>query len=617
MNYLFIIPRGVSKAQCFNIFPVGIAYVSASLKQAGCNVFTINLEFYDGDISPVLERMIESNHIDVVCVGGLSYDCSKLLAVIRSVRAIKPGIITVVGGGIISSDPEPAMRVLGADIGIIGEGEITMRELASAMDKGLPSDDIPGLIKRNMHDDSYFITARRREIDDLDSLPLPDFGGFNYSDWTKISGTGLIVGSRSCTHNCTFCFHTSGRKYRQRSLDSIFNELEFQMDQFGIRCISMSDELFASDKQRVYEFCDRIREYHIAWSVALRVCDVDADLIRRMKESGCIGISYGLESADNRVLKSMRKMITVEQIKAALELTYEAGINTTGGFIFGDMREDRDTLKNTLDFWHQNNQRHYMSVTMINVFPGSYLYKHACKEGIIEDREKFLLDGCPLINVSKLTDPEYKDMTSLITELRLHPHVSARAFEIETIDKDGECSIDFTCRKCGAHTHNNAAFWFGKEIGCPSCGLINFVDPFQNAIHADDSFLAQLPDDGAVALWAAGGIYYKLIHKYPILASERFILVDGNASLHGLSICGKQVYPQDIISKKNIRTVVITALSFKREIHDDLVNRFPSVQHVLIPAFSITKTGIVPFLQLMDGEPRRRAYPHDLSEQFT
>ncbi len=595
MNYLLVIPRGVSKAQCFNIFPIGIAYVSASLKQAGFRVFTINLEFTE-DALLALKETIVSNHIDVLCTGGLSYDCKKVIEVINAAREINPRILTVVGGGIISADPLPAMRVLDADIGIIGEGEFTMRELAYALDNDLPYDNIPGLIIKKGNNEPHVITARRPEILDLDSLPFPDYDGFNYLEWASKSGAGLIVGSRSCTHNCTFCFHTTGKKYRQRSLDNIFKEIAYQKERYNIKTISMSDELFASDKHRIHEFCERIQEYNMSWSIALRVCDIDADLLQKMKASGCVGVSYGLESADNSVLKSMRKMITVEQIKNALELSYDANINVTGGFIFGDINEDQNTVNNTLNFWRQNNKRHNLNVTMIISFPGSFLYKHACNTGIIKDKEQFLRDGCPLINVSKLTDTEYKNLTSLITELRLHPHVPTETFEIKEIKQNGECDIEFTCRKCGTKSHSDVWFWFGENIRCPACGLINFVDPFQKALHLEDAFFASLPDGQDIALWGAGGIFYKLAQKYNALSSKRFLLIDGNQSIQGLSICNKEVFTPEVISHQNIKNVVITALSCKDDIFTNLRKQYPSVERIFIPTIEITADGVVPAL---------------------
>ena len=111
-------------------------------------------------------------------------------------RKINPKIITVVGGGIISSDPETAMRVLDADIGVIGEGEHTMCELANALDNGETYGNVPGLIYRDA--DALIRTTPRKEIADLDSIAFPDFDGFNYAQWVKFfGGAGVLLSDQS------------------------------------------------------------------------------------------------------------------------------------------------------------------------------------------------------------------------------------------------------------------------------------------------------------------------------------------------------------------------------------------------------------------------------------
>ncbi|MEI6826584.1 MAG: radical SAM protein [Desulfuromonadales bacterium] len=596
MNYLLVMPKSLGAIDNFNIFPIGLAYISASLKKAGFKVFTANMDYLEGDTSVVLQKLLTENNIDVVCTGGLSRDCHKLKEVINVSRRINPQIICVVGGGIISSDPEPAMRVLNADIGVIGEGEITICELAHALDSGQQYGSIAGLIFKDT-DNNLVTTPARAEIADIDSIPFPDFDGFGYAQWVHSSGSGLVLTDRSCPFRCTFCFHPTGGKYRQRTFDDIFKEIDFQVQNYYVKCLGLSSELFATSKQRVVEFCSRIKRYNLSWSCCLRVCDVDAEMLQLMKSAGCINIVFGLESADNSILKSMQKGITVEQIECALKMTFEADLMIEGGFIFGDICENRETVENTLRFWQQHTDSHYLNLAMISVFPGSFLYKYACDNGIIKDREQFLRDSCPLINVSKLDAIEYHGLRSKIAELRFHPHVPVGSLRIESIQPSGVCDILYTCRKCSSQNRINVPFWFGREVRCPSCNLTNFIDPFQNALHLPEVFSANVPQDFVIALWGAGGIYYKLMQKYPMLTSERFILIDANLSQQGLVICGKLINSPELIIEQNITTVVITALSRKEEIHAHLRNNFSSVKHVLIPAFNTTVDGIVPYLQ--------------------
>jgi anaerobic magnesium-protoporphyrin IX monomethyl ester cyclase len=597
MKYLLVMPKKLSSIDHFNIFPIGLAYISASLKEAGHQVVTANLDFMVGDTHSILAELIVREQIDVLGSGGLSRDCGKLKEVFDTARRIKPDILTVVGGGIISSDPVPAMRILGADIGVIGEGEVTICELAQALENGINLNHVNGLIYLDRHGDLHK-TPKRIEINDIDRIPFPDFDGFSYKEWVQSSGGGgTVLSDRSCPFHCTFCFHPTGEKYRQRSLDNIFKEIDHQVKHYGVTCIGLTSELFSTKKQRVVDFCRRIKEYEIPWSCCLRVNDVDADMLKMMRTSNCSNVVLGLESADNEILKSMRKGTTVQQIERALDLTYEANLMVEGGFIFGDVNEDWATASNTLAFWKKHNQRHYLNLSMIYVFPGSQLYTHACDSEIISNREQYLRDGCPLINVSKMSPAEFVELTSTITELRLHPHVPAGPFQILNMEADGECQVQFACRKCHFQNKAKVNFWFGREIRCSSCNLTNFVDPFQKALHVQQEFTDGLPDDGVVAMWGAGGVYYKLMQKDIFLYSERFVLMDSDMRRQGLRVCKKEVHAPDVIPEQKINTVIITALSRTEEIYAALRSRYPWVESVLVPALKMVGEDVVPVLK--------------------
>lgn len=596
MRYLLVMPKQLGAIDHFNIFPIGLAYVSAALKEAGHDVVTANLDYLEEDTTTALGRLIHEKGIDVVCTGGLSRDYSKLKELVDVARNAKQDILVVIGGGIISSDPEPAMSALGADLGVIGEGEITMCELAEALDAGLSYRDISGLIFK-AQEGSYSITKPRQEIMDIDTIPFPDFEGFGYDRWVKSSGAGVILTDRSCPFRCTFCFHPSGEKYRQRSFDNIFEEIDHQIEHYHIKSIGFSSELFATTKKRILEFCERMKTYQLSWGCALRVTDVDSDVLQALRESGCINLVFGLESMDDRILKSMRKGITRAQIDRALKLTYEANIMIEGGFIFGDKNETLESVNNTLRYWRDHNDKHYLNLTMISVFPGSQLYKDACDAGIIQDRVQFLKDGCPLVNVSRLTDTEYRWLHSTITELRLHPHVPAGAFRIGDVHLDGACIGEFSCRKCRTETQVQVPFWFGMEQKCPTCGLVNLVDPFRYSLLREDHFFEALGHGSKVALWGAGGVFYKIAKQYGPISEPRFVLVDGNPALCGLNICGKEVHTPDRLCSPDLDTVIITALSRKDEIRRTIRNDFPSIRRILVPDFEKTDEGVIPVLK--------------------
>jgi anaerobic magnesium-protoporphyrin IX monomethyl ester cyclase len=584
MNYLLVMPKAAAKSSGgYNVFPVGIAYVSASLKKHNFNVYTSNLEFCKQNTFQSLTHLIRENNIDVICTSGLSRDYYKVKEIIDFARQINPTIITVIGGGIMSSDPETAMVALDADIGIIGEGEITICELAHALNHNLSYVDVPGLIFKNGQN-GFIKTTNRTEIPDIDSIPLPDYEGFNYTEYIESINyeAAYIIASRSCPFSCTFCFHPSGKKYRQRSFDNLFAEIDLLIHGYGLKSLVISDELFAVKRDRVFEFCRRISPYKITWSLQLRVSDVDAEMLRAMHDAGCICISYGLESADNSVLKSMKKHITVEQIEHALKITYDMNIDIQGGFIFGDVAETKETAANTLR-WHANHSHYGLELNMINIFPGTPLYYHACLHGIIENKETYLKEGCPLINVSHLTDNEYNELASLIYEKNMRPKYLPERFSISRLDSKGNCFVEMVCNKCGTRKSFTTNILHVKRMLCTTCKQRHYVDPFEKISHSEKTMEQYFENDDHVALWGAGEICIKLLDKYPIFKDDKFIIVDISKSRQGYSICGKKIFSPEMINEEKIKTVIISVVNRKDEILQQLNAHHPSVTSIYVP----------------------------------
>lgn len=427
-NVLLIVPRYFSTDQYGYIMPMGLLYVSAALKQSGvANVFTLNLNHEDADYEMVVKRVIEQNCIDIVGCGGISGQFIEIYPLFRSIRKIAPNVRIITGGGMITADAEIAMKAFGdmVDVGVIGEGEITVPELVKALANGEDLSAVPGLIYPN-EKGGFVTTQPRKDIENLDSLPLPDYLSFDYDKYLQFNGEWegntkfspvAIIGGRSCKYNCTFCFHPSGSKYRQRSLDSIFKEIDFLLKHFPVNYIALREELFANDEQRVLDFCTRIKDYPIVWSIQLRVDSVTTTVVNALKNSNCRYIFLGIESADNRILKSMRKGITIEQVESALDMCINAGLDTRSTVILGDEAETIESANQTLEWWIAHKKRFAIDLGLIIAFPGSSLYKHACVNGRIPDPIKFLFDGCPVTNLSENYDfKTFKSIADRITD---------------------------------------------------------------------------------------------------------------------------------------------------------------------------------------------------------
>lgn len=428
---LFVIPPYSMAPRGRYVMPLGILYVSAAARSGGADLDCINLNHEPGDALQALSQRIEQCGCTMVALGGLSGEYTDLYAVVRHVKQKHPHIITIVGGGIITAAPAVSMQALEyADIGIIGEGDETIVDLYRACEAGTPLCEVPGIIY--WQKDEWNQTAPRRDVPDLNALPFPDYDAFGFDHYLATNNLGLgnhgeplspvnIVGSRSCPHMCTFCFHPSGRTYRERSLDSVFSEIDYLLQKYpGINHIAMREELFASRPERIREFCRRIVRYNIYWSIQLRVDNVSDSVLRELNQAGCFAVFLGTESMDDNVLRSMNKRVTAEQSCHALHAAAQSGVPIRTGLIFGDKAETAESWRKTLDWYRRQDaycevqKRPLITVDMLIPFPGSPIYRYACRKGIIRDEVAYLRMGCPIVNLTDMPEAEFLDMMASV-----------------------------------------------------------------------------------------------------------------------------------------------------------------------------------------------------------
>ena len=591
-NYLLVMPRLVQNMGDGYSFPLGIAYISSSMKKSGYNIITLNLNHRNGEVDEIIGKEIEENKINVVATGGLSFQYSTVRRVVEAAKRVNREIITIVGGGIISGDPEPAMQALAyADYGVFGEGEITINELCAALEHGRELSKIDGIIYKNGN--SFITTKPRREIENIDSIPWPDYKGFEIEKYLRstppgISGlnrqnTVFMLASRSCPYNCTFCFHTSGQKYRQRALDGFFDELDYMVSQYKIEFICMADELFARNLNRVKDFCERIKKHKIRWWAQFGVDDITPELIAILKNGGCKVMSFGLESADNRVLKSMRKGTTVEQIERTLKLVYDSGISFEGAFIFGDIAETRETADNTLKWWHAHSE-YRITPNLITVYPGSFLYKYACEKGIINDKAQFLKDGCPQINVSKLTDKDLSELLRQFMEAPISLTKPLASAELTSVDyKNGRIGLNGVCPVCKQKNDwDNIKLFTMNFLPCKNCGQRYNVPLASELRHNIENNINKLLEKyDKVAVWGINYHSSDLFRNSVALHHDHVFPIDISETKRKMDLYGKKIYAPEILNIEDVKVVVVAIPVYFTRIASQIETNYKTVVEVI------------------------------------
>lgn len=405
-NFLFVIPRYANKNEYYP-FPYGLGYVVANMKKNGFNVFVLNLCHHDGPVGFLLSESIEENSVDVVCTGAMSLHWIEVEEILNAVKEFNKDVITVVGGAIVTSDPVLALENLKIDYGVIEEKEETMVELADALCNNKNIGEVKGICFLDKKE--YFLfTGRRQQINDLDSLPFPDYDGLEFDKWLDVCSERKIdvTASRSCPFHCTFCYHPLGNNYRQRSLDNVFMEIDYLKKRYDILLINIQDEVFSLDKERIYEFAHRIKEYDIPWMVQWRIDNIDEDLLKVLKESNLYLLELGVESYSDVVLDSMKKGITKKQIKYAYDLCDKVGVNVTSNIILGDIAETEETVKESLDFV-KSHPEHEINIGFILAIPCSELWLYAFESGKIKDKLEFIKRRFPVINLTGMSNRKF------------------------------------------------------------------------------------------------------------------------------------------------------------------------------------------------------------------
>ena len=541
MKFLIGIPRFAAKRFHYYNVPLGLLYISSNLKKGGFDTAIMNLnDFPEEPIESKLCRFLLGKKIDVFCIGGLTVHYKAIKDILHAVKKVNSNVITIAGGGLISSEPDLMMRLLPLDFGVIGEGDVTIVELAKALESGRGFNQVNGIIYKDPESGNIVQTPPRTPLSDIDGIPWPDYEGFNTEDYLLLQRPSdcyyrsiidnprelAIIASRSCPYKCTFCYHPLGTKYRQRSLDSIFEEIEFLLLRYNINILAIYDELFASDLKRLSEFCVRIKEYGIHWSAQLRVDNVNREMLSMMRDSGCYIISYGIESAHDEILKNLKKHITVAQIDNALKLTTEEKICVQGNIIIGAEEETIETANASLR-WALEKKNYQLGVSHIQVYPGSELYALALKKGLIPDKAAYIEASCPIINVTKMTDTEFSGIHSVIDKMKL-PRIDAAA-EIISFEKKGEDSfgrdsyyLKLRCPYCRQEVeYNNMIGQIPQEYHvffCRKCFMrynipVYYSNPmtyeaYKNFQSVIDFILNSLWEGAQIALWGFSNLTY-------------------------------------------------------------------------------------------------------------
>ncbi len=386
--------------------PLGTLYVAAVLQRAGHEVTFLNGAFMTHD--EVLKKTRQFNP-GFIGIYSTTFGWEKAKKTASDFRKIfGDGVFICAGGPYPIAVQERCLEDAGAcvDAVVTGEGEFTCREIIERLHEGKNLEGVQGIIYR--YGDRIVKTAQRPLITDLDQLPFParellgDANRYIPPPATyRRKPVAVLMTSRGCSRRCIYCFQIDKERksgIRYRSVKSVLEEIEYCIKQ-GYREIKFIDDTLAADYDRAMQIAQGIkeRELDFTWFASACVNQVDKPLLQAFKDAGCWAILFGAESGVQKNLNTIRKGITLEQIRKAVRAAKDVGIRVSTPFMFGIPGETFDEGIRTIEFALDLNPD-IANFHAITPFPGTYLYDNLDKYGsITDDLTDFTYQGAAFI----------------------------------------------------------------------------------------------------------------------------------------------------------------------------------------------------------------------------
>jgi len=410
--------------------PLDLGYCGTDLQKKGYEVKLVLANRYDLSLEEVEDEIRKFNPDTIgissasgyVCPGGLIEPTLRVLGLLREKF---PHLRTIAFGGNAHYFTEKLLDV-GADVLIRKEPELKYAEI---MDNISNLSSVNGI---SFKQDGEII----HNPDDQELPNLNEMGPINYhlfkEDVLRIELNPMtydyaipskklvtLETSRGCPYLCIFCnmrYHR-GKLVRFKDIDKVIEEIKYYKSEFGIDAFYIPDNTFTINRQHTMDICERISElpYKIYWRAVTRPDYIDTDLLKKMKAAGCYQISFGLETADDKMLKKAKKKFTAKDVESAVKMCKQAGIKTSLFSIFFLPGETMENINHTLRFMAALKPL-WIGANIATPSPYTDLYKMGQAEGKLTGER--LLEECIEYAGSIGTDFEPTEVKRIYNKIR-------------------------------------------------------------------------------------------------------------------------------------------------------------------------------------------------------
>ncbi len=363
------------------IAPLGLEYLAHALQRAGVSWRLLDLCFAHNPEEALARELAQCEPLLVALTLRNTDDCyfatqhsflGDVAALVRVARAQSAAPV-VVGGSGYSVAPAGLLRRLGADFGIVGDGERALVQLAQALECAGDVAEIAGLVWRS--GEEVHVSAPRWEEFGEESLPRDAVDNARYF---REGGQGSVETKRGCPKRCVYCADplSKGRRPRLRPPRAVVGEIRRLLAQ-GVDCLHLCDSEFNIPPEHAREVCQAIIEAglgeRLRWYAYCSPVPFSRELARLMRRAGCVGLNFGVDSAHSAMLRALGREHTPEDLRQVVAACREAGIACMFDLLLGGPGETRETVRETIEQMKRLSPDCVGVALGVRIYPGTAL----------------------------------------------------------------------------------------------------------------------------------------------------------------------------------------------------------------------------------------------------
>ena len=388
------------------IFPLGLAYIAAALRNAGHRLEVADLCFGRRPLH-ALRKQAAAFRPDVIGLSLRNIDnaaypltvdyLSLHREVVDTLREASRAPV-VLGGSGFSILPSAYMRALGGDWGIVGEGERSFVDLLAALELGVDPAGLPGLVAPEAPPATASRPVQaaptlRPESWGQGLLPARDL--FDYARYVRRGGMGNMQTKRGCVFKCSYCTYPllEGNRFRCREAGDVVDELEALQRDYGPHPVFFVDSILNFPRGHVEAICEEIlrRGLRVSWSCYATPVKLDRRQAELMAKAGCDGIELGSDAADDLQLRRLGKSFDAETVERANRYCMEAGLKVCQTVIFGSPGETEASVRATCKVLRRMRSVAVVAMTGVRLYPGTPLTRSLIGQGLVQEDDISLL----------------------------------------------------------------------------------------------------------------------------------------------------------------------------------------------------------------------------------